>query len=249
MPSVILVDDEKLARQALRQLLEEFPDIQLLGEAASANAARELIETERPDAMFLDIQMPGMDGFNLLENLENPPLTVFVTAHTEHAVRAFEVEAVDYLVKPVRPERLRLAVERIASARTPADATQPEGPSLQKRDRICLRTPGRTVVATLGEVLALEAEGDFTRVYVRDQAPILICHSIGSYEKELPNPPFYRLDRSHIINLDRITGIQNKSRDETRVLIEGLEKPIRIGRVGWSRLRKSGTLLPPSTSG
>jgi len=244
MLRLIIVDDERLARQAMSQLLAELPSVQIVGEASNAEAGRTLIEAEKPDGLFLDIRMPGQDGFALLQGLQDPPLTVFVTAHSEHAVRAFEVEAVDYLLKPVRPERLQVAITRLQAALQPA-GKEPPSINYHHRDRICLRTPGRTVVAAMPELLALQAEGDFTRVHVRGQQPLLICHTLGSYEKELPTPPFFRLDRSILINLERITSIKHRSRDETFVWIEGLAEPLKLGRAGWARLRKSGALADP----
>lgn len=233
MLRVILVDDEKLARQGLRQLLAAHADeIEVIGEAGRALHAADLIRDHRPDAVFLDIRMPGMDGFELLSQVEAPKV-VFVTAYSEHAVRAFDVHAVDYLLKPVHPHRLAQAVRRL----TEICAQQEDTASYQRGDRICLRTPERTVVASLGEIAALQAEGDFTRIFIADQAPLLICRSLGSYEKILPAPPFVRLSRSLIVNLERLTSATHPGREEVTLHFHGTPETFTLGRRPAARLR------------
>ena len=234
MLRVALVDDERLARQALRQSLARMPDLEIVGEADGVAAARSLLSAKKPDAVFLDIRMPRADGFELLKEVERPPKVVFVTAHSEHAVRAFEVEAVDYLLKPVRATRLAIAVQRLRAAcglNAAAESTYSPG------DRICLRTPGRTLVATLDTLTVLEADGDFTRIFVAGEPALMICQNLGAYVRQLPNPPFLRVDRSRIVNMDRITKIERVSRDDTLLHLAGIGEPLRVGRVAHSRLR------------
>lgn len=235
MLRVVIVDDERLARQGLRQLLAEVPEVMVVAEADSARSGREAIAREKPDAVFLDIRMPGADGFSLLDSLDVRPAVVFVTAHAEHAARAFEVEAVDYLLKPVRPERLEAAVRRIRAARSDG---QELCEAYQPGDRLCFRTPQRTMVVPLAAVAALEADGDFTRVHVPGVPPLMICHPLGAYEKVLPAPPFLRLDRSLIVNTERITGTDRRSRDEARLQVDGVVVPFSIGRTAQARLRE-----------
>ncbi len=235
MLRVVIVDDERLARQGLRQLLAEVPGVTLVGEADSARTGREVIARERPDAVFLDIQMPGADGFSLVGSLEARPAIVFVTAHAEHAARAFEIEAVDYLLKPVRPERLEAAVRRIRAAMSNGKGFS-EG--YQPGDRICFRTPQRTIVVPLAAVAALEADGDFTRVHIPGLSPLMICHPLGAYEKVLPAPPFLRLDRSLIVNAERITRAERRSRDVAQLHVDGVASPFTLGRTAQARLRE-----------
>jgi two-component system LytT family response regulator len=236
------VDDEALARQGMRQLLAEMPEIQVVGEAADADAATELIESAHPDAVFLDIRMPGSDGFALIRGIKNPPKVVFVTAYSEHAVRAFEVEAVDYLLKPVRAERLAEAIQRLRIACSDAAGSAAEAPRYHAGDRICLATPGRKVMVPLDQICALQADGDFTRFYIRGEKSLMICQTLGSYESMLPCPPFLRLDRSLIIHTDRVAKVEHPSRDTTRIELEGIPEPFTVGRKAWSTLRQSGTL-------
>ncbi len=236
MLRVILVDDEPLARRGLRQLLTAHDNVTVVGEACDTTAARKVIATEKPDAVFLDIRMPGGDGFSLVADTNPAPKIVFVTAHSEHAARAFEVEAVDYLLKPVRPERLSAAIHRLEVACAGRDFH----PAVyQATDRLCLRTPQRTLVAPLRSVAALVADGDFTRFIIRNEKPLLICHSLGSYERVLPTPPFQRLDRSVIVNMDLVSRSERRSRDEAQLAFEGIAEPLVIGRTAQARLREA----------
>lgn len=226
MLRVILVDDERLARQGLADMLARHAEIQIVGEAASSEAAAKAITTARPDAIFLDIEMPGASGFDLLEDIEHPTKVVFVTAHNEYAVRAFAVQAVDYLLKPIRPERLALAVERL----TAAVARREEVAAYQREDRICLRTPQRTLVAPVHDVVAIEAEGDFARYHVAGQKPLLICRSLSACEQALPSPPFLRVSRSLLLNLDKILAIEHASRNLARLTVAGSDQVFALGR-------------------
>jgi two-component system LytT family response regulator len=161
---------------------------------------------------------------------------VFVTAYSEFAVQAFEVQAVDYLLKPVRPARLGQALARLAAE---LHLPGPEETPYAMADRICLRTPERTIVAPLADVIVLEAEKDFTRISVAGNPPLLICQSIGTYERNLPKPPFLRLDRSTILNLSRINSIEISPARGARVSLSGLPSSIALGRSALRRLRQA----------
>ena len=227
MLRVMIIDDEPLARQGLRQMLDSLGEVEVCGEAESLQQAMDSFPALQPDGLFLDIEMPGGGGFELLSRLENPPPVVFFTAHSEFAARAFDVQAVDYLLKPVRRERLRTALTRLREAAVPYG----EG------DRICLRTPGRTLVTPLEKIVLLEAEGDFTRVSVEGEPPILICQTLGSYENTLPSPPFLRLDRSLIVNTARVESITCESGATGSVSLVGIPSPLALGRTALRRLR------------
>lgn len=240
MLDVVLVDDEALARQAMRELLAPHTKIRIVGEADTMTSARDLIAAVKPDAIFLDIKMPGKSGFELLKSLTHHPKVVFVTAYSQYAIQAFEVDAIDYLLKPVRPERLHDAVQRLRVACGKSTASDTPEPTYHPEDRICLRTPGRTLMAVLSEVSALEADGDFTRVYVPAEQPLMICQTLGTYEQSLPSPPFLRLDRSLMLNLKRISKIEHLSRDETRIYLTGIRHTFSVGRKAWNSLREAG---------
>jgi two-component system LytT family response regulator len=231
----MLIDDEALARQGLRAELQQLPEVEVCGEAESIEEAVEIIPLVRPQALFLDIRMPHGDGFALLPRLPAPLPVVFVTAHSEFAAQAFEVQAVDYLLKPVRPARLAEAVARLQSALGRGG----EEPAYGEEDRICLRTPERTLVTKADEIVLLQAEGDFTRVTVEQEHPLLICQTLGIFERTLPSPPLVRLDRSLMINIERVETIEVSPTRGARVTLRGLEPPVELGRTALRRLREA----------
>jgi two-component system, LytTR family, response regulator len=235
MLRVVLCDDERLALQRLRQLIAPHPNFQIVGEANTKAAAIKLIRKERPDALFLDVQMPGATGFDLLKALHPPPKTVMVTAYAKYALQAFDLEAIDYLIKPVTPQRFAQALHRLVTACTKKTVISKTPYSLQ--DRICLRTPHQSMVVPIDSIPLLQADGDFTRIHIPNSAPLMICQPLGSYEKILPFPPFARIDRSHIINLNHITRLERKSRDEANLVLEGVNDKIPIGRAAQLRLK------------
>jgi len=227
---VLIADDEPLAVRALRRLLAPHADIEIVGEADSVAQAMEAIGRLRPELILLDIELNGGDGFDLLAAMDAPPRVVFVTAYAEYAVEAFAVEAVDYLLKPVAQERLDAALDRV---RRLVAATPKAG------DLIELRSPGRVVRCAPAEILAVQAEGDFSRVHVAEQPPLMILRSVGQFEADLPSPPFLRLGRSIIVNCDRIRSIDTRSRDEVRLAIQGMAEPIWLGRAAAARLKQA----------
>lgn len=227
---VVIVDDEPLARSAMRRLLAPHQAVEIVGEADSTATARAAIVATKPDLVFLDIELGGDDGFDLLASLDSPPTVIFVTAYAEHAVEAFAVDAVDYLLKPVDPERLAESLARVARQR--ASAPRP-APAIE------LRTPGRTVLAQPREIVALRADGDFTRVYLAGQPPVMIWRTLAHFESLLPTPPFLRLGRSLIVNRDRLRHVETLSRTSTRLTLEGLAEPVEIGRSAAARLREA----------
>lgn len=235
MLRVMLIDDEALARQGLRAELQQLPEVEVCGEAESIEEAVEIIPLVRPQALFLDIRMPHGDGFALLPRLPAPLPVVFVTAHSEYAAQAFDVQAVDYLLKPVRAKRLADAVARLRRAL----GQNGDDPAYGEGDRICLRTPERTLVTRADDVLLLQAEGDFTRVSVADEHSLLICQTLGAFEQTLPNPPLVRLDRSLMINLERVETIEVSPTRGARVTLRGLDEPVELGRTALRRLREA----------
>jgi len=228
---VLIVDDEHLARQAMRRLLVAHSDAEIVGEAASLAEAMTSIERTAPQLVFLDIELGGGgDGFDLLAGLKRPPIVVFVTAYAEHAVEAFAVNAVDYLLKPVEPERL---AESLMRAERQLERGQ-TGSGV-----IALRTPKQTVLAQPAEIAALRADGDFTHVFVADQPAVMIWRTLGHFESLLPSPPFLRLGRSLIINCDRLRKVETLSRTAARIMLHGAPEPFVLGRTAAARLRET----------
>ena len=234
MLRVLIVDDEHLARQAMRRLLAAHPDVEIVGEAEGVTQALQEIERTRPQMIFLDIELGGGDGFDLLAALDRPPVVVFVTAYAEHAVEAFAVNAVDYLLKPVAPERLAESLTRVER-----QLARGEEPASAGRGVIALRTPKRTLLAQTDEIVAVRADGDFTHVFVADQPALMIWRTLGHFESLLPSPPFLRLGRSLIVNRDRLRRVETPSRESARIMLQGMDEALTLGRAASARLREA----------
>ena len=225
---VLIVDDEPLARSAMRRLLAPHRAVEIVGEADGMAAARAAILATKPDLVFLDIELGDADGFDLLASLDAPPTVVFVTAYAEHAVAAFAVDAVDYLLKPVDPDRLAESLARVERQR--ATGRPPTLP-------IELRTPRRTVFAQPREIVILRADGDFTQIHLAGQPAMMIWRTLAHFESLLPGPPFLRLGRSLIVNRDRLRHVETLSR--TRLVVHVLAGPVEVGRPAAARLREA----------
>ena len=203
----LLIDDERLARNELRRLLVAFPHIEIVGEARTAQQARELIGSVRPDLVFLDVQMPGETGLELLESLEPPaPRVIFTTAHDEFAVKAFELNALDYLLKPVDPARLATALARLEERSAVAPAAAPTG-RLANEDKVFVREGDRCWFVEVRTIRLLESEGNYTRVHFADAQPQLL-RSLNAMEERLDAKFFFRANRRQIINLAWVEKIE-----------------------------------------
>lgn len=233
MPDVIVVDDEPLARQGLRQLLAAHADLRLVGEAGSVADALSLIAKTKPDVVFLDVEMADSSGFDLLRQLDRPPAVIFVSAHAAHAVEAFSVKAIDYLLKPVRPERLAAALARLPLS--PQVRAAPE-----RRDAAILqfKTGTRIVSARLTAIVALRAEGDYASVMLAGEPPLLVGRSLGELDADLPHPPFVRLGRSLVINRERLREVRHFGRNRTQLSFDGYPETIAIGRAATNLVRR-----------
>jgi two-component system LytT family response regulator len=207
----LLIDDERLARKELRKLLAAHPHVEVVGEAADAAQAREAIATLKPDLLFLDVQMPGEDGFALLESLEPPlPQVVFATAFDEFAVKAFEFNALDYLLKPVDPARLAAALTKLTSA--PAndettDAVPVRTDRLHPHDKVFVRQGEQCWFVEVRSIRLLESEGNYTRVHF-DGAQPLLFRSLNAMEERLDQRMFFRANRRQLVNLEWIDKIE-----------------------------------------
>lgn len=206
---VLLVDDERLARNELRRLLAAHADLEIVGEAVDVEDALAKVGVLKPDLLFLDVQMPGADGFSLLERLEPPlPQVIFTTAYDEFAVKAFEFSALDYLLKPVDPNRLVAALEKLrprgsASPFQPGAATH----RLTLEDKVFVREGDRCWFVPVKNLRLLESEGNYTRLYFDDQKPQLF-RSLTAMEERLDPKSFFRANRKQVINLAWVEGIE-----------------------------------------
>ena len=213
-----IVDDERLARSELKRLLKNFSAIEIIGEAANADEAIEKIETTCPDLLFLDIQMPGRNGFELLESLIYVPKVIFTTAFDEYALKAFEFNALDYLLKPVEPKRLTAAIGKVEKHRREEEVEKEEvekeeenrrlkSSPLGDADQVFVKDGERCWFVKLRDIRLLESEGNYTRLYFDKNKP-LILRSLNYLEARLDEKTFFRASRKHIINLRWIETIE-----------------------------------------
>ncbi|MEJ1973611.1 MAG: LytTR family DNA-binding domain-containing protein [Lacunisphaera sp.] len=206
----LLIDDERLARNELRRLLAVHPDVEIAGEAVDVEDALEKIAELKPALIFLDVQMPGADGFSLLEQLELPlPAVIFTTAYDEFAVKAFEFNALDYLLKPVDPNRLVAALERLRhrEAAAPAGGGAQPTSRLALEDKVFVREGDRCWFVPVKNIRLLESEGNYTRLHFDDQKPQLF-RSLTAMEERLDPRNFFRANRKQVINLTWVEGIE-----------------------------------------
>jgi len=230
----LLVDDDAPARERLRNLLTSHHDVKVVGEANSAANAAALCADLQPNLIFLDVEMPKGDGFSLLEKLEPVPAVIFVTAYDQYAVRAFEVNAVDYLLKPVNPRRLSDALQRIFHA-PPSTQRKPYLPN----DRIFLRQEKKTRVVFIPDISGIKAEENYTDVYLADGSKIFMRQRLSEWEECLPAPMFFSPHRSLIVNLRTIHDVVLESRDRISFKLQGHEKVFSIGQRPAAALRQA----------
>jgi two-component system LytT family response regulator len=222
----LIVDDERLARREIRCLLEEHPRIEVAGEAESVEEAAALIERAAPDLIFLDVKMPGESGFDLLERTRVKAHVVFVTAYDEFAVRAFEVNALDYLLKPVDPERLAKTVTKFLAQPRRLAAPQP----LEYSDSILLHVHDSPRFVKLASLVCIRAEGDYTSLLATSGPLGLVPTSMREWERLLPARRFCRIHRSAIVNFEQVARIEKWFNDSYRVHLKHMDQPLVMSR-------------------
>jgi len=208
---VILIDDERLARAELNRALINYPNLEIVAEAGNAEEAAALIEKHHPELIFLDIQMPGKSGFDLLEMLDHVPEVVFVTAFDQYAVKAFEANALDYLVKPVRDERFAKVIEKIRSKLN--SAPSPAGRQLFVKDG------NKCHFIKLADVFLIESMDNYARIYFQDQTTYL-KRSLNQLEESLDEGMFFRVNRSQIINLNYIQQVHQLPKGKLNITLK-----------------------------
>lgn len=226
----IIIDDERLARNELKKLLEQHSDIQIIDEASNVDEAVEKIDLSRPDLIFLDIQMPGKTGFDLLSEIEKSPRVIFTTAYDEFALKAFEVNALDYLLKPIDPKRLADAIQKLQTEMALEQASLlgiNRGP-LTEVDQVFVKDGERCWFVKLAEIRLFESVGNYAKVYFSTNKP-LILKSLNALEERLDDRVFFRANRKHIINLHWIEKIEPYFNGGLLVELKGGEK-IEISR-------------------
>lgn len=204
----LIIDDERLARTELRRLLEPFKEIQIVGEAVNADDAAEKIAQFNPELLFLDIQMPGKSGFDLLEMLDKVPKVIFTTAYDEYALKAFEYNALDYLLKPIEPRRLEEAIRKIVEHGKKDVQIKSALPDiLSAEDQVFVKDGDRCWFVKLERIRLFESEGNYVRLYFEDDKP-LILRTLNYLDERLDPRSFFRANRKHIINLKWIESIE-----------------------------------------
>ena len=210
MQKALIIDDERLARNELKKLLQDFPEVEVIGEAANANEGIEKIENLSPDLIFLDIQMPGKTGFDMLLELERAPHVIFTTAYDEFALKAFEVNALDYLMKPVEPKRLADALHKLQQVEEKEMAASLAGMNrgmLSENDQVFVKDGERCWFVKLSDVRLFESVGNYAKVFFATNKP-LILKSLNALEDRLDERVFFRANRKHIVNLRMIDKVE-----------------------------------------
>lgn len=224
----LIVDDERYARKEMITLLAKHDNIEVVGEAASINDTVKLIETRKPDLVFLDIQLVGENGFDLFDKINAGFKTIFVTAYDNYAIRAFEVNAFDYLLKPVNPKRLAQTINNLTEPVNETNLT--EKVKLLYDDRIYLTLKNSSKFLELKNISAIYAENEYSRILIKDGSSVLVYKSLKKWEEKLPENHFQRIHRSSIININYVNNIKKLPNNTFQVFLSNIETPLEMSR-------------------
>lgn len=228
---VLIVDDERLARQAIRSALAELEGATVVGEAGSVDAAAEQIRSDPPDVVLLDVQMRTETGFDLLDQIDKPVQVVFVTAYDQYAVRAFDVNALDYLLKPVDPERLGEALQR--ARRTSSSLPEKDNPdpdSFRYDDLFFYEEGRRPRFIRIRDIVFIEAAGNYTELHLADDTTALTSTALSTWTERLPTAHFVRIHRSTIVNVEYVTEIERTAGRSYQVYLNERDTPLSMSR-------------------
>lgn len=216
--NALVVDDSRLARNELKRLLKEFDHIHVIGEAANADEAKAFIEEKKPDLVFLDIQMPGKNGFELLEDLEEVPDVIFTTAYDEYAIKAFEYNALDYLQKPIQKDRLAGALNKIEEKKEVSQISEED--LMTENHQVFVKDGEKCWFVQLSRVRIFEVEGNYTKIYFDDFKP-MIPRTLNYLESRLDPKTFFRANRQQIINLKWVEKIEPWFSGSIKIYLKG----------------------------
>ena len=202
----VIVEDSRLARNELKELIKLHDDLELIGEASNVDDGVELIVSESPDLLFLDINMPEKNGFDLLEMLDEVPITVFTTAYDEYAIKSFEYNALDYLLKPVSNKRFDMALEKVRAKMASKEEIASTAKKLTENSQIFIKDGEACWLVRIGDISLFEIVGNYTRVYFEDKKPMLY-KSLNQVEEKLPENSFFRANRQQIVNTNYIENV------------------------------------------
>ncbi|MGH1387645.1 LytR/AlgR family response regulator transcription factor [Kordia sp.] len=224
--TAIIVEDSRLARNELKELLKKHSQIELIAEAENVDQAFELINEKQPQILFLDINMPEKNGFELLEMLDNVPLTIFTTAYDEYAIKSFEYNAFDYLLKPINQTRFSKTIEKVI-ATIEKEATEEKPFELHRQ--IFIKDGENCWLIRVSEIAVFEIVGNYTRVYFEDNKP-LIYKSLNQIEAKLPEATFFRANRQQIINLNHVDKVTPWFNGKLKITIKNSNQEIEVSR-------------------
>lgn len=220
----LIIDDERLARKELNKLLNEYPEVNVVAEAANSDEAIEMFDEHKPDLLFLDIQMPGKTGFEFLDALDASPLVVFTTAYDDFALKAFEVNAIDYLVKPVQPERLKEAIEKAKKLfDRKQSSVNAKSEKLSLEDQVFVKDGDKCWFVSLANIRLFESDGNYIKVFFDTNRP-MIHKSLNALDEKLDNKSFFRASRKHIVNLSWVESIEPWFNGGLMVKLKGGDK-------------------------
>ncbi len=237
--TALIVDDETLARFTLRNKLADFPEIEIIGEAASLKDAEEKIRVLNPGLLFLDIQLPDGSGFDLFNLIEYTGKVIFVTAYDEYALRAFEINAIDYLLKPVSAKRLKTAIEKLGES---LDASRTIIIKLNYNDRLMVQHKDSVNFLKINHITHITASGEYSYIHTNNGREFITSKSLNEWEIKLPDQNFCRIHRSTIINFDYIIKIDNNITGTAEVVLQGLPESIMISRNYFKKLKQRYSL-------
>ena len=204
--NAVIVEDSRLARNELKELIKEFPNITILGEAENVDEGVVLIQETKPDLLFLDINMPEKDGFQLLEELDEAPMVIFTTAFDEYAIKSFEYNALDYLMKPINAKRFEAAIDKITERISQSRAQETTSQKLPENSQILIKDGEQCWLVKIADITLFEIVGNYTRVYFDNNKPLLY-KSLNQVEEKLPNANYFRANRQQIINTNHIKNV------------------------------------------
>lgn len=249
MLRALLIDDEATARTDLRAKLAAHPDVNIVGEAATLSSARTLLARTDYDLVFLDIQLVGGNSFDLVPDVRPGARIIFATAFDAYALRAFEINALDYLLKPVAPARLADALNRIAQAAVPAAEATSEisaGSALRFDDKVYLRSGLKARFTSVADISLIAAQDNYTEVHLADGSKVFLRKSLKAWEDTLPATHFMRVHRTQIVNLARVSRYVRDGDERTLLHIDGVTEPVPASRYRWSELRERLSTLRPA---
>lgn len=235
----VIIDDERLAIEGIEILLKDYPNIKVVGSAGSIDEAVTIIKKRAPDIIFLDIQLQGETGFELFEKTRINSKVIFVTAYDDYAINAFEVNALDYLLKPVSQKRFKVTMDRVVED---SQILHQKSQSLQYDNVVILNTDNAVRFVKLNKIISINAEGDYSRVWILGEKDELLLRTLKTWEEMLPQKHFVRIHRSSLININQIERVEKTTSNRLLVHLVGMDTPAIISQRYSAQLRKKVSL-------